>query len=508
MNCESNDMARRRNEGSQLILAIDQGTTATKAVLLDESLRFVGESSREFPQHFPRPGWVEHDLADIYASVEGAIEALLGSTGVAPSRIAAIGITNQRETTALWEREGGRPVHPAIVWQDRRTATQCDELRQRGLEPLFRERTGLLLDPYFSGTKLAWLLEHVEGARRAAEQGALLFGTIDSYLAWRLSGGVAHVTDVSNASRTLLLDLESCEWSPDLCEALGVPVQVLPEIRANDEVFGHTRGAAPLPDGIPIASIVGDQQAALFGQACFEEGEAKCTYGTGAFLIVNTRDRIVRSGQKLLATAAWKLAGRPCYALEGSTFIAGAVVQWLRDGLGIIASSSEVEELARSVDGSDGVTLVPALVGLGAPYWDPDARGIICGLTRGTTKAHIARAALEGIAFQIADLVHAVTEDLGRALPFLKVDGGAALNNLLMQFQADLLRVPIVRPKVTSTTALGTALLAGLTVGMFPSLPVIRRAWEEERRFLPEMDEDEVLERIEQWHHAVRRARL
>jgi len=508
MNCESNDMARRRNEGSQLILAIDQGTTATKAVLLDESLRFVGESSRELPQHFPRPGWVEHDLADIYASVEGAIEALLGSTGVAPSRIAAIGITNQRETTALWEREGGRPVHPAIVWQDRRTATQCDELRQRGLEPLFRERTGLLLDPYFSGTKLAWLLEHVEGARRAAEQGALLFGTIDSYLAWRLSGGVAHVTDVSNASRTLLLDLESCEWSPDLCEALGVPVQVLPEIRANDEVFGHTRGAAPLPDGIPIASIVGDQQAALFGQACFEEGEAKCTYGTGAFLIVNTRDRIVRSGQKLLATAAWKLAGRPCYALEGSTFIAGAVVQWLRDGLGIIASSSEVEELARSVDGSDGVTLVPALVGLGAPYWDPDARGIICGLTRGTTKAHIARAALEGIAFQIADLVHAVTEDLGRALPFLKVDGGAALNNLLMQFQADLLRVPIVRPKVTSTTALGTALLAGLTVGMFPSLPVIRRAWEEERRFLPEMDEDEVLERIEQWHHAVRRARL
>jgi len=285
-------------------------------------------------------------------------------------------------------------------------------------------------------------------------------------------------------------------------------VQVLPEIRANDQVFGHTRGAAPLPDGIPIASIVGDQQAALFGQACFEEGEAKCTYGTGAFLIVNTRDRIVRSGQKLLATAAWKLAGRPCYALEGSTFIAGAIVQWLRDGLGIIASSSEVEELARSVDGSDGVTLVPALVGLGAPYWDPDARGVICGLTRGTTKAHIARAALEGIAFQIADLVHAVTEDLGQALPFLKVDGGAALNDLLMQFQADLLRVPIVRPKVTSTTALGTALLAGLTVGMFPSLPAIRRGWEEERRFLPEMDEDEVLERIEQWHHAVRRARL
>jgi len=501
-------MAHGRNEGSQLILAIDQGTTATKAVLLDESLRFVGESSREFPQHFPRPGGVEHDLADIYASVEGAIEALLGSTGVAPSRIAAVGITNQRETTALWEREGGRPVHPAIVWQDRRTSGQCDELRQRGLEPLFRDRTGLLLDPYFSGTKLAWLLQHVEGARRAAEQGALLFGTIDSYLAWRLSGGIAHVTDVSNASRTLLLDLESCEWSPDLCEALRVPVQVLPEIRANDEVFGHTRGAGSVRDGIPIASIVGDQQAALFGQACFEEGEAKCTYGTGAFLIVNTRDRIVRSGQKLLATAAWKLAGRPCYALEGSTFIAGAIVQWLRDGLGIIASSSEVEELARSVDSSDGVTLVPALVGLGAPYWDPDARGVICGLTRGTTKAHIARAALEGIAFQIADLVHAVAEDLGHALPFLKVDGGAALNNLLMQFQADLLRVPIVRPKVTSTTALGTALLAGLTVGMFPSLPAIRRAWEEERRFLPEMDEDEVLERIEQWHHAVRRARL
>ncbi len=498
----------RGGDAPKLILAIDQGTTATKAVLVDENLHVLGEGSREFPQHFPRPGWVEHDLADIYASVEGAVGDVLGSTGADGSRVTAVGITNQRETTALWERESGRPVHRAIVWQDRRTAPQCEELRRRGLEPLFRDRTGLLLDPYFSGTKLAWLLDHVEGSRRAAEDGRLLFGTMDSYLAWHLSAGESHVTDVSNASRTLLLDLECCAWSEELCGALAVPMSVLPEIRANDEVFGCTRDVGFLPDGIPIASIVGDQQAALFGQACFEEGESKCTYGTGAFLIVNTEDRIVRSGRKLLATAAWKLAGKPTYALEGSTFIAGAIVQWLRDGLGIIASSREIEALARSVDGSDGVMLVPALVGLGAPYWDPNARGIICGLTRGTTKAHIARAALEGIAFQICDLVHAVTEDLGHALPSLKVDGGAARNDLLMQFQADLLRVPIVRPRVTSTTALGTALLAGLTAGIFPSRTAIRTAWEEDRRFLPEMDEVEARNRIEQWHHAVRRARL
>jgi len=493
---------------SQLVLAIDQGTTATKAVLVDEGLRVVGETSREIPQHFPRPGWVEQDPEDIWSSVRDAVSALLETTGTDASRIAAIAITNQRETTVLWDTHGGRPVHNAIVWQDRRTAPLCRELAERGLEELVQRRTGLLLDPYFSGTKLAWLLDNVDGARRAADDGRLLFGTVDSYMVWRLSSGRSHVTDVSNASRTLLLDLGSGTWCPELCEALEVPMSLLPEIRANDMVFGHTLGAGFLPDGIPIASIMGDQQAALFGQACFDEGDAKCTYGTGAFLVCNTGERMVLSRNRLLATAAWHVAGQTCYALEGSTFVAGAIVQWLRDGLGIIDSSKEVERLAASVPDTGGVVLVPALAGLGAPYWEPDARGLICGITRGTTAAHIARAALEGIAFQICDLAEAMRQDLGRAFSSLRVDGGAARNDLLMQFQADLLRVPILRPEVTSTTALGTALMAGLTVGMFPSQEAIRRAWREQKRFEPQMPEDQARTRLGEWQAAVRRARL
>lgn len=490
-----------------VLLAIDQGTTGTKAVLLDESLRVLSEASREFRQHFPRPGWVEHDLDEVHASVAAAVEGALRAARVRPSAIAGIGITNQRETTALWDRKSGKPIHRAIVWQDRRTAEDCAELRRRGLEKLFRRRTGLLLDPYFSGTKIAWLLRETRGARARAKAGKLLFGTIDTYLVWRLTGGAAHVTDVSNASRTLLMDLESSTWSEELAEALDVPAAILPEIRANDTVFGSTRGARFLPDGIPIASVIGDQQSALFGQVCFSPGEAKCTYGTGAFLVLNTGSKIVRSRAGLLTTAAWMLGGKPCFALEGSTFVSGAIVQWLRDGLGIIRSSKDVNTLALSVPSSDGVVLVPALTGLGAPHWDPEARGLICGITRGTTAAHIARAALEGIAFQVHDLVKAMERDLGHKLRSLRVDGGGAASDLLMQLQADLLRLRITRPRIRSTTALGTALLAGLTLGIFPSPAAIRKVWKEERSFEPAIASVEREERIRAWTRAVERAR-
>ncbi len=502
-------MAKKLKSGGRggVILAIDQGTTGTKAVLLRSDLKVLGEASRELPQHFPRPGWVEHDLEEIYSSVRDAVRDVFQKARVKPSALAAIGITNQRETTALWDSMNKKPVHRAIVWQDRRTTPECAALKRRGLEETFRKKTGLVLDPYFSGTKLAWLLDHVKGARRGANTGRLLFGTIDTYLAWRLTDGESHVTDTSNASRTLLMDLAKGEWCNSLLEALRVPRVLLPEIRANDEVFGRTRDVGFLPDGIPIASIIGDQQSALFGQACFEVGEAKCTYGTGAFLVLNTGNRIVRSKQGLLATAAWKLKGKSCFALEGSTFVAGAIVQWLRDGLGIIRSSDEVEELARSVKDSEGVVLVPALTGLGAPHWDPNARGLISGITRGTTAAHITRAALEGIAFQIHDLVRAMERDLGKRVKSLRVDGGATRNDLLMQFQADILGIEIVRPRITSTTALGTALLAGLTTGLFVSEAEIRTVWREERQFEPAMARGEALERVGRWERAVARAK-
>jgi glycerol kinase len=494
-----------RRPAGDLVLAIDQGTTSSKAVLVDEKLRPVAEASREFPQHFPRPGWVEHDPEEIYASVRGAVSEVLARTEGSVKRLAAVGITNQRETTLVWERSSGKAIENAIVWQDRRTAADCDKLKRRGLEAAVRRRTGLVLDPYFSGTKLAWLLDHAPGARRLAAAGQLLFGTIDTYLVWRLSGGAAHVTDVSNASRTLLLDLGTCRWSPAMCELLRIPPRLLPEVRDNDEVFATTANLDFLPAGIPIASVIGDQQAALFGQACFAPGEAKCTYGTGAFLLLNTGARMARSRHGLLTTAAWRLGGKTCYALEGSVFIAGAIVQWLRDGLGIIASSSEVEALARTVPDAGGVTLVPALAGLGAPHWRPEARGLLSGLTRGANRGHIARAALEGIAFQVRDLADAMARDLGRALRALKVDGGAAANDLLLQFQADILGRPVVRPRVTSTTALGAALLAGLTVGLFPSLAAIRKSWSEERRFLPRLPRREAQEHLRRWQAAVKK---
>jgi glycerol kinase len=499
---------RARRPRRPLILAIDQGTTQSKAFLFDPALRMAGEGTREVPQHFPRPGWVEHDLEEIHESVRGAVLEAIRRSGSEPSSIAAIGITNQRETTAIWRKDSGKPIHRAIVWQDRRTAEDCLALERKGLEEKFAEATGLVLDPYFSGTKIAWILRRVAGARRDAERGRLLFGTIDSYLAWRLTGGREHVTDPTNASRTLLMDIRSLEWSDELLAILRVPRPMLAEIRSNDASFGVTSGAGFLPDGIPIASIIGDQQSALFGQGAFSKGDAKCTYGTGAFLVLNTGATLVRSRNGLLTTVAWELGKKACYALEGSTFIAGAIVQWLRDGLGIIRGSGDVEALARSVPDSGGVVLVPALAGLGAPHWEPGVRGLIAGITRGTTAAHIARAALEGIALQIHDLARAMEEDLGHGVRALRVDGGAARNDLLVQLEADLLRTEILRPSMASSTALGTALLAGLSTGLVSSRDAVHRALGKVDRFRPRATPAERRALLGRWADALARARL
>ncbi len=490
---------------NQFVLAIDQGTTGTTVLVLDAELSVRGRHTQDFPQIFPQPGWVEHDPEAIMASVEAAVRGAIGQARIDARQIAGIGITNQRETTVLWDRATGRGVHNAIVWQDRRTAERCRELKH--LEPLFRERTGLVLDPYFSGTKVAWLLDHVPGLRPRAERGELAFGTIDSFLVWRLTGGRVHVTDVSNASRTLLMNLRTLAWDDELLGILGVPRALLPDVRACSEVYGETQGFPGLPDGIPVAGMAGDQQAALFGQTCFDVGEAKCTFGTGAFLLMNTGEAPVASDNGLLTTVAWRIGDAPAiYALEGSAFIAGAAVQWLRDGLGLIGTASEVEALAAEVPDAGGVYFVPALTGLGAPYWRPDARGVVCGLTRGTTRAHLARATLEGIAFQNYDVLEAMQRDLSRPMTALKVDGGAAANDLLMQFQADLLGVEIVRPAMLETTALGAAFLAGLAVGVWSDEQAVRRAWREERRFYRTMDEQDVGARIAGWRDAVRRA--
>jgi glycerol kinase len=454
-----------------LIVAIDQGTTGTTVLLVDASRSVRGRGYREFAQIYPRPGEVEHDPEAIWASVLAALEQALA--GVDPSRIAAIGITNQRETTLLWDRHGGRPVANAIVWQDRRTAPFCAQLKSAGHEPAVRERTGLVLDPYFSATKIRWLLDNVAGVREQAEAGAIAFGTVDTFLIWRLSGGRTHVTDATNASRTLLYDLSAGEFSDELCKLFGVPRALLPDIGPSAGRVAETRGVPGLPDGVPIAGLAGDQQAALYGQDCTEPGDAKCTFGTGAFLLMNIGPEPRLSSRGLLTTVAWELdAGASrgsTYALEGSAFVAGALVQWLRDGLGIIASAPEVEALARSVPDSGGVTIVPALTGLGAPHWRSEARGLITGITRGTTRAHIARAALEAIALQNVDLVTAMQADAGRPINNLRVDGGAAANDLLMQIQADLLGVQIFRPEMVESTALGAAKLAALGVGLPPA---------------------------------------
>jgi glycerol kinase len=490
--------------GQQYVLALDQGTTSSRALLFDHAGNIRATVQREFAQYFPQPGWVEHDAAEIWQSQINVAAAVIREAGVTAREIAAIGIANQRETTVLWERSSGEPLHRAIVWQDRRTAAMCEALRGQGHEAMFTARTGLLLDPYFSGTKLSWLLDNIPGARDRAARGELAFGTIDSWLVWNLTHGRLHITDASNASRTLLCNIHSGEWDDELLALLDIPRSILPKICDSSAIYGKA-DARWLGCAIPIAGMAGDQQAATFGQACFAPGMAKNTYGTGCFMLMNTGVEAVPSTQRLLTTVLWRLDGRLSYALEGSVFMGGAIIQWLRDGLGIIAAASEVEALAQSVADNGGVTLVPAFAGLGAPWWRPEARGALHGMTRGTTRAHIARAALEAIALQSADLLAAMQSDSGVNLAELRVDGGAARNNLLMQFQADLLGVPVVRPRVTETTALGVAYLAGLAVGFWQTPEDIAAHWKLERRFEPAISESQRREKLQHWRHEVGR---
>lgn len=490
------------------LLAIDQGTTGTKVLVMDPTLHAVAEANIPFEQHFPQPGWVEHDLEQIWASVLRGIEEVGKRCDL--RSIAAIGITNQRETIGFWDRKTLRPLTRAIVWQDRRTAKICETLKKKGLEKKFQRQTGLLLDPYFSGTKISWAMKNLDPVRAAQKKGVLALGTIDTFLLSRLTGGIALATEPSNASRTLLYSIADEAWSKDLCKILGAPSDALPEVLPSSGKFGVTRGVPGLPDGIPITGILGDQQSALFGQTCFEVGSAKCTYGTGAFLLMNTGHRPVPSRHRLLTTVAWKLSARSktVYALEGSAFVAGAAIQWLRDGLGFFKSSSEVETLAASVSSSDGVVFVPALTGLGAPYWDPHARGLFTGLTRGTTRAHLARATLEGIALQNADLLAAMQKDLGRRLPALNVDGGASANNLLMQIQSDLLGRKLRRPVLRETTSLGAVFVAGLGAGIWSSLEDLKKTWKLDREFHPEAPPIYRKQTLALWEKAVQRTLL
>jgi glycerol kinase len=488
------------------VLALDQGTTSSRAIAFGRDGRILGTAQQEFRQIFPQPGWVEHDPLEIWRTQRDVASQALAAANLGASDVAAIGITNQRETTVLWERSTGLPVANAIVWQDRRTASRCDALRQDGKDSLFARKTGLLLDAYFSGTKLAWLLDNVAGARARAERGELAFGTIDTWLAWHLTAGARHVTDASNASRTLLFNIHTGQWDDELLAALDIPRAVLPEVVPSSAKVGVTK-CDGIPTGIPVAGIAGDQQAALFGQACHYAGMAKNTYGTGCFLLMNTGQTPSVSNNRLLTTVAWTHSGRTSYALEGSVFIAGAAIQWLRDGLGIIDHASEMDALAGSVPDAGGVCFVPALSGLGAPYWDPHARGTIVGLTRGTTRAHLARATLEAIAFQSAELIEAMAADSSIALTELRVDGGATASNLLMQTQANLLGVPVVRPRVTETTALGAAYLAGLAVGFWADEAQIASLWSRDRVFDPALSRDAAGERLAEWKRAVARSR-
>ncbi len=466
------------------ILALDQGTTSSRAIVFDHHGSVVAVAQQEFRQIFPQPGWVEHDAREIWATQSNVAAAAVNKARLTANDIAAIGITNQRETTVVWDRATGQPIGNAIVWQDRRTAAACDRLRARGLAKMIRRKTGLVVDAYFSGTKLQWILNNVPGAKAKARAGQLAFGTIDSWLVWNLTGGRQHVTDPSNASRTMLFNIHTGDWDDELLKLFGVPRSILPEVRSSSEVYGESN---LLGAPIPIAGIAGDQQAALFGQVCTRPGMVKNTYGTGCFMLMHTGSKPIASRNNLLTTVAWRIGGKTEYALEGSIFIAGAVVQWLRDGLGIIASSAEVESLASQVPDNGGVYVVPAFAGLGAPHWDQYARGTIVGLTRGSTRAHIARAALEGIAYQVTDVLHAMESDAKVRLKELRVDGGACANNLLMQFQADLLRVPVVRPRISETTALGAAYLAGLAVGYWKNPGEIASQWQTDRRFVPAM---------------------
>ena len=490
----------------QVILALDQGTTSSRAILFDHGGHIVKVAQKEFRQIFPKSGWVEHDPQEIWDSQRAVAAEVVKAAGISANDIAAIGITNQRETTVVWDRKTGLPIYNAIVWQDRRTSEFCDQLKAQGHEQLIAQKTGLVIDAYFSGSKLRWILDNVAGARDRAQKGELAFGTIDTWLLWKLTGGKVHATDPSNASRTMLFNIQSGDWDDQLLSILKVPREVLPQVRASSEVYGQAE-ASHFGSSAPIAGMAGDQQAALFGQTCFSRGLAKNTYGTGCFMLMNVGPEAVPSKHKLLTTVAWRVGtAKTQYALEGSVFIGGAVVQWLRDGLGIIKSAADVEKLALTVPDSGGVYLVPAFAGLGAPHWDQYARGTITGLTRGTTAAHFARAALEGIAFQVADILDVMQKDSGVRVEELRVDGGAAANNLLMQMQADILGAPVVRPKVTETTALGAAYLAGLAVGYWKSTHDVKSNWEIERRFEPRMSVTDRGHRRSRWNEALQRA--
>ncbi|MBZ5683492.1 MAG: glycerol kinase GlpK [Acidobacteriia bacterium] len=487
------------------VLALDQGTTSSRALLFDEEGSIRAVAQQEFDQIFPCPGWVEHNPEQIVSSQIAVATQALAKAGASAADVAAIGIANQRETTIVWNRETGRPVHNAIVWQDRRTADFCEQLRKDGHAPLIQQRTGLLIDAYFSGSKVAWILDNVPGARSLAEAGKLAFGTVDTWLVWKLTQGRVHATDVSNASRTMVFNIHTGEWDRELLELLRIPLAIMPDVRSSSEIYGDARGV-PRLEKIPIAGIAGDQQAALFGQQCCQPGMTKNTYGTGCFMLQNTGKRAVPSSNQLVTTVAWKIKDATEYALEGSVFVGGAVVQWLRDGLGVIRNSQEVEPLAKSVPDNGGVYFVPAFVGLGAPHWDSYARGSIFGITRGTTAGHIARAAVESIAYQVADLLDAMRRDSGDAVKELRVDGGAAANDSLMQFQADILGIPVVRPAVTETTAMGAAYLAGLAVGFWRSgLDSLTAG--KSRRFDPQMPSSQAQSLRDRWNEAVSRSK-
>ena len=488
----------------KFILSLDQGTTSSRAIVFDHEGNMRSVSQREFPQIFPKPGWVEHDPLQIWGSQASVIAEAISQIGINGSDIAAIGITNQRETAIVWDAETGEPVYNAIVWQDRRTSEYCDALREAGHAAMIREKTGLILDAYFSATKVKWILDHVEGAREKAEAGKLRFGTVDTWLISCLTRHTAHVTDVTNASRTMLFNIHTLEWDKDLLELFTIPESMLPEVKPSSGIMAHTTTTI-FAHSLPIAGVAGDQQAALFGQMCVRPGAVKNTYGTGCFLLMNSGDKPIVSKNRLLTTIAWKIGDKVTYALEGSIFVGGSVVQWLRDGLKCITSSGEVEELAASVPDTGGVYFVPALTGLGAPYWDQYARGLISGISRGTTSAHIARAALEGIAFQVYDIVKAMELDSGLNITELKVDGGASRNNLLMQFQSDILDTEVLRPRVTETTALGAAYLAGLAVGYWDNVEQINAQWQIERKFNPDASPESVVEKLDGWKEAVRR---
>lgn len=491
----------------EYILALDQGTTSSRALLINQQAEVKAVAQREFHQHFPSPGWVEHDPHEIWSTQAAVTAEVMARASIAPQNIVAIGITNQRETTVIWERSTGKPIAPAIVWQDRRTTDICQALKQEGLEPLFQQKTGLRLDPYFSGTKIRWILDHIPGARKRAEAGELCFGTIDSYLIWKLTEGTCHFTDMTNASRTLLFNIHTQEWDEELLTHLQIPRSLLPIVKGCSEVYAET--LSPLfPHSIPISGVAGDQQAALFGQACFHSGMVKTTYGTGCFMLMNTGEKPVLSNHHLLTTIAYHIGNKTHYALEGSVFIGGAVVQWLRDNLGILHKSSEIQQLATSVPDNGGVYFVPAFTGLGAPYWDPYCQGMILGLTRGSTAAHIARAANEGIAYQVTDVLQAMQKDAHIPIDEIRVDGGAVKDDLLMQFQADLLGVPVVRPSLTESTALGAAFLAGLAVGFWKKEEELAQLWKAQKTFTPHRDPKEVAALLKKWKKAVACARL